>query len=164
MDEIKIPYKCDFNKSKFTLLKSAIFILIFAYLALTSKDNTDVFGLINLSASSISIIFGSLALIYSISFFQLIWLFYKSSKLERNVILSEDKISAPLSQTSETILAIPYTKIKALKTNSFLNHYFLDIIHNDGKLSITSSMLPSKTDFDTIVDILKERTDKSNNN
>lgn len=78
---------------------------------------------------------------------------------ERWLTLDRHAITAPRNNFGGEDVRIPYVLIDDLRLTRVKSQRFLKIVSRDGrKLQINASMLPSDADFDTVLNILAQRS------
>jgi len=110
-----------------------------------SKENATIFYWCVTAGSGLLVATGLLGLISGLT-----------SKKE--IVLSENGISAPRSGISKKIISVKYSDITELTMQAVQKQRFLNIIHPGGKLTIPQSMLPNKQAFEDLVKIVSKRT------
>ena len=70
-------------------------------------------------------------------------------------------LTVPKSRWSQDEKQIEYRDIQDLSTTTTSGQHFLIVTHADGKFTITASMLPSKTAFDEVCDLLAAKVQAS---
>ena len=98
-----------------------------------------------IAASSLAfVVLGFLLLIISIS-------------SKREIVITEDSITSPKSGLSKQNITVHFSDITGMYIQTVNKTKILNIEHHYGKLSIASSMLPSKTQFDELVSLIQAR-------
>lgn len=72
----------------------------------------------------------------------------------QRIVLTSRTIMVPASRWSSKEIAIPYVCIIDVMETRAKEHRFLKILHSDGEVEISSSMLPTMAAFDEILQIL----------
>lgn len=76
---------------------------------------------------------------------------------KKEIVLTESTISAPKSGISKKVVTLQYSEISEVSMQTVQNQKFLNILHQDGKLSIPQSMLPNKNDFEKLVNLVASK-------
>ena len=159
MQEVRHPYKPKLIVFVLSIAFFAICAVVLSYVALTndkglilnrslrlSESGADIFYWCLTGASIIFVLFGTLALI-------------KGSKAEREVLATQEFISAPKNGLSNKIITINYSDITDLRVQTVQKQRFLSIFHSGGKLSITQNMLPNEDAFEELMEFVASKVD-----
>lgn len=160
MEDIKLPYKPNFLMLLFVIVFFSSCALILANVALNndrglvlnrifefSTQGAALFYWCLTGAAGIFVILGVIGVIFGLT-----------SKNE--IILTENKITAPKSGISKKLISINYSDIKDLSVQSVHKQKFLNIFHQGGKLTIPQSMLPNKQAFEELIALLSAKVNK----
>lgn len=86
-----------------------------------------------------------------------IWGIYKAILADGKITLTDKSITAPAGLFSKAkILTVPYKDIQSLQVRSVNRIHFLEIIHENGKMTINDSMLSEKSQLHEIVTIIEQ--------
>lgn len=146
------------------LLGGAMFgfaTIFFSQKALSNDRGLIINGIIELSESSATVFYWVLAF-FSLCFVLVTIAFIiHRIKFRQRIAFISSEIIVPASRWSSAEKSIEYKSISDLSIFKFNGQKTLNIIHSDGKSTISSGMLKRKT-FDEIVDFLSAKVGKQN--
>jgi Na+-transporting methylmalonyl-CoA/oxaloacetate decarboxylase gamma subunit len=76
---------------------------------------------------------------------------------KREIVITDNEITSPKSAVSRKDITVKFSDIEEIKLQSIQSTKILTIKHASGKLSISSSMLPSTTHFEKLVLLLSSK-------
>ncbi|OAD22673.1 membrane protein [Candidatus Thiomargarita nelsonii] len=157
MNEVRFPYKQKIVVSLLGILFFCVCMLCLGHLALTNDRGMILNQIIEFSvegatifywcltvASGLFVIFGILGLMIGLT-------------TKKEIIITENEISAPKSGISKKIVSVKYSEITEMNIQSIQKERFLQIFYQGGRLSIPQSMLPSKQAFEELVNLVSTR-------
>lgn len=133
--------------------------VFFAQEALSNDRGLTINGIIELSENGATIFY------WVFSFFSLCFVLAAIAiavhrlKFQQRIAFTGEEIIVPASRWSAAEKSIKYADIASLSVFKFNGQKSLNIIHSDGKSSISSSMLPRKS-FQEVVDLLSAKVEK----
>ncbi len=157
MSETRYPYQ---PKIVTFLLVIAMFgscASFFIYQAINNEVGLIINGLLELSQNGATIFYGVLAAL-SLGFVLIGLLsMFKRFTTKREIVVGDTSISSPKSGVSSKVITVAYADILMMERQEVSGQHILNITHNDGKLSIPHSMLPSKQVFEEMVDLITKK-------
>jgi len=161
MDEIIIPYK---PKYLIFILVILLFGLAAAFLFYLAKNNDQgiiLYRIIEFSPTGASYFLALLG-VASLGFVLMgVLAIVRGLTTERMVVISADSLSAPKSGISKRIVSVKFKDIQSLNVQSVQKTRILHIHHAAGRLTIPNSMIPGKTGFDELVNLINARVDQA---
>ena len=155
----KVGVSCAPNMKLFVLVMiffGACAAVLF-HVARTNDRGVVINHLIELSANGASYFFGALALA-SLGFVLIaIVAIYRGFTSEREVIVSDDSITAPKSAISKRTVTFRFEDVNTMKVQKVQKTRVLHLATHQGKLSIPNNMIPGKTGFDDLVALVSSR-------
>ncbi len=154
VQEVRYPYK---PKLIVFILSIAFFVAcaaVLGYVAATNDRGLILNGIIKFSENGATIFYWCLAgASVLLALFGVLGL-VKGITSKREVLATQEAISAPKSGVSNKIITINYSGIIDLNVQVIQKQKFLNIFYSEGKLSIPQSMLPSKKAFEELADFV----------
>jgi len=157
MNEVRFPYKPKIVVFLLSILFSCVCMLVLGNIALTNDRGLILNQIIEFSvegatifywcltvASGLFVIFGILGLMSGLT-------------TKKEIIITENEISAPKSGISKKIVSVKYSEITEMNIQSIQKQRFLHIFYQGGRLTIPQSMLPSKQAFEELVNLVSTR-------
>ncbi len=157
MTEVRFTYKPRITVFLFSGLFFVGCALVLAHIARTNDRGLVLNRIIEFSEEGASIFYWSLAAASGVFVVLATMALYSSLTLKREVILTEDRITAPKSGMSKKLVAIRFAEITDVNIQSVQSQKFLNIVHEGGKLTIPQSMLPNKEVFEELTGLVTEK-------
>lgn len=157
MNEVKFPYKPNLV---IFILSSVIMVSIAAglvYIAKTNEQGLILNRIIEFSAEGATLFYWCLAVASTaLALFSVLALM-SILITKKEIILSSHSISAPKSGISKKIITINFRDVTDVNIQSVQKQKFLNIVHQNGKLTIPQSMLPNKKLFEELTELVVSR-------
>ncbi|WP_394391136.1 hypothetical protein [Shewanella woodyi] len=156
MQEKRYPYK----PKKW--LGPVIFVMFLgmsyplALMAYNKETGIDFFNIVTLPAEYAAIIFGLFSVFFIILSLLGILIFKASLASDRYIVLSEEGIQAPKTGISNQIKCVSWEKIEYISLQQVSSQVFFQVHHDQGKLTINSTLFPQYQDFEEAVNFITE--------
>ena len=157
MNEVRYPYK---PKIVVFLLSTLFFVgctLVFANMALTNDRGLLLNKIIEFSTEEATLFYWGLGAASAAFVIIGIAGLLSNFTTKKEVVLTEDGITAPKSGISKKIVSVKFSEITDLYVQSIHRQRLFNIVHQSGKLVIPQSMLPNKQAFEELIDLVAER-------
>ena len=156
-NEIRIPYKPNMKLFVLVMVFFGACAAVLFQVAKTNDRGLVINHLIELSATGASYFFAALALA-SLGFVLIaILAIYRGLTSEREVIVSDDSITAPKSGVSKRMVTLRFEEVSAMKVQKVQKTRVLHLTSSQGKLAIPNNMIPGKTGFDDLLALVSSR-------
>lgn len=157
MNEVRFEYK---PKAWLFLLVIALcsgMTWFFINEALTNDRGLTINHLLTLSVFSAMVLFwvfsGFMALLTIFSAFVLI----AGLKSSNEIVVNDSHITAPKRGVSTKRISVSFDEINDVQVQVIQKQRFLNIFYTGGKITIVSSMMPTKEDFDALTSLVVEK-------
>jgi hypothetical protein len=157
MKEERFTYK----PKVFIALFGMIFFGAAAYftagLALEVDKGLNIYPIIELSVGSTIIFYWTLAVVFAIFTLFKIALILVNITTNNELILNENYIQIPKGGMSRKMIRVEFANIHDITLQKVQVNLFLTLFHDEGELTILSSLLPQEEDFKHIAYYVIER-------
>ncbi|WP_158681376.1 hypothetical protein [Pseudoalteromonas sp. T1lg88] len=150
MSEIRYPYK----PKLFVAILCILFFGIFSYFTgqVASENDRGLIlnRVIEFSATGASIFYWAITGLFGVLSILGAVLLFKGVTSKNELVLTDEYIQAPKSGISNKIVTVKYENIENITEQKVQKNLFLNIFHDGGKLTLVSSVLPKKEDFEYV--------------
>lgn len=154
MNEVKFPYKPNlivFILSSFVMSSIAVGV---GYIAKTNEQGLILNRIIEFSRDGATIFYWGLSVACGVLAIFGVMAVVGSLTSKKEIIISNNIISAPKSGISKKIITINLGEVTDVNIQSVQKQKFLNIVHPNQKLTIPQSMLPSKKIFEELTELV----------
>lgn len=150
MSNIRYPYKPKLFLVIGCMLFFGVGSYFFGQIAIENDRGLILYRIIELSSTGATIFLWVMtAILALLSVLGVVFLF-KGIRSKNELILTDQYIQAPKSAISNKIVTVQFKNIKEITEQKVKKDLLLHIVHDGGKLTVVSCVLPKKEDFEHV--------------
>ncbi|MBL7252574.1 hypothetical protein [Alloalcanivorax marinus] len=150
MMEERYPYKPKLLAAIVTVVFFGVLAGFMGFFSLDNDRGLVLNGIIHFSRMGATIFYWVITFVLAAFSVLGLLLIFKSLTSKGELIITDQYVRAPKSGISKKIITVPFNDVEKVSVQEVKGTVFFKIIHRKGKLTIVSSVLPKREDFEYV--------------